>query len=237
MPVSYLNPWTLEREELIDISSISIKSVHNGQSYDVEWVQNKPIMNDIDSSTLSLNAPFNDYTKMQFDSSKRDLEYDLSQPSYADSSKDNFVGHQKRRSIEPIKNTHFSPYLQKVIETDEMTPQLAWKEKSLNSHRNKVGIFSSNDRLLANLPSNRTTYFDCQDAEQKRCIQGKFTVTNLQANDLPIMITLNFAVDLIKVANIMTEMKDIFVIQTSVNFEKTAEEDTYVLIFQFIYIC
>lgn len=165
---------------------------------------------------------------MQFDSSKIGLEYDLSggQPSHVESFNNDFGGDRKRRSIEQTQNAYFNPYLQKVIETDEMASSLAWNNIGSISSRNKRGIFSSNDHLLANLPINRTIYFDCQDAEQELCLQGKFTVTNLQATDLPVLITLSFAVDLKKVAKVLTEKKDVFVIRTSVNLMKTADEDT-----------
>ena len=92
--------------------------------------------------------------------------------------------------------------------------------------RRKRDIFSTNDRILANLPQNRTIYFDCKDAEQELCLQGKFTVPNVKAGDLPVLITLNFTIDLKKVAKVMTEKRDVLVVRTSVDLMKTSDEDT-----------
>lgn len=232
MPVSYLNPWTLEREKLVDISSVSIRSMFNGQNFDVEWTQNNTILilDAVESSTLTLNAPIEDYNGMQFDSSKLGMEYDLSGGQNGENLNGDFIGDRKRRSAEPSQNAYFNPYLQRVIETDQMKNMLAWNEIEPIKRRNKRSIFSTNDHLLANLPVNRTVYFDCQNAEHELCLQGKFTVTNLQANNLPVLITLNFTIDLKNVVKVLTEMKDVFVMRTSVNLMKTGDEDTYVFI-------
>lgn len=220
VPISHVNPWTLEKERLVDVSSISIKSMYNGQPFDVEWTQNNTILilDAVESSTSSMNAPVEDYNGMQFDASKIGMEYDLSggQPTHGDSSSD-FAESRKRRSIESMQNAHYNPYLQKIIENDQMTSGI--------DSRYKRDLFGSNDRVLANLPANRTIYFDCRNAEEELCLQGKFTVKNIKANDLPVLITLNFTVDLKKVTKVMTEKRDVLVIRTSVDLMKSSDED------------
>lgn len=231
LPVSYINPWTLEREKIIDVSSVSIKSMHNGQHYDVEWSQNNTILvlDAIESSTSpgDVLTPVEDYNGMQFDASKIGLEYDFSggQSSNGDSSIGEFVGDRKRRSVDNSQNVHYNPYLQKVFESDQTESSFALN--GIDS-RHKRDLFSTNDRILANLPSNRTIYFDCRNAEEELCLQGKLTVRNIKANDLPVLITLNFTIDLTKVAKVMTEKRDVFVVRTSVDLMKTSDEDTYV---------
>lgn len=229
LPVSHVNPWTLQRETLIDISSISIKSMYNGQSYNVEWTQNNTILilDAIESTTSTANTPVEDYNGMQFDASKMGLDFDLSggQPTNEEALNDS-TGDRRRRSVENVHNTYFNPYLQRVMQSDEMGSSIAWNNMDLLGGRQKRDIFSTNERILSNLPHNRTIYFDCKNAEQELCLQAKFTVENIKANDLPILITLNFTVDLKKVEKIMTEKRDVFVIRTGVELMKTADEDT-----------
>lgn len=234
LPVSYINPWALEREGLIDVNSVSIKSMYNGRKFDVEWTQNNTILilDAIASttSTSSSNIPVEDYNGMQFDASKFGQESfnDLSggQSSNGDGQIGDFIGDRKRRSLENEPSAYFNPYLQRVIATDAASPSsLHWDDRDLIGNRHKRDIFSTNDRILANLPPNRTIYFDCKNAEQELCLQGKFTVTNVKANDLPILITLNFMINLKKVAKIMTEKRDVFVIRTSVDLMETSDEE------------
>lgn len=229
LPVSHINPWTLERERLIDIESVSIKSMYSGQTFDVEWTQNNTILilDAIESSTASLNIPVEDYNGMQFDASKIGLEYDFSGgQSSSDASVGDFVGDRRRRAVEKMRNAYFNPYSQRVIEMDQMASSIAWDRIDSVDNRHKRDIFSTNDRILANLPPNRTIYFDCKNAEQELCLQGKFTVPNIKADDLPILITLNFTIDLKKVAKVMTEKRDVFVVRTSIELMKTSDEDT-----------
>lgn len=202
--------------------------MYNGNKYDAEWMQNNTIliMDAIESSTSLLGVPIEDYNGMQFDASKIGLEYDLNggHPSNGDALVDNFGGDRKRRSI---RNAYYNPYSQRIIESDnEMSSLNAWDGMdSPDSRRHKRDIFSTDDSILANLPANRTIYFDCKNTEQELCLQGKFTVTNFKANDLPILITLNFTIDLKKVEKIMTEKRDVFVVKTSVDLMRTSDEE------------
>lgn len=220
----------MERERLIDISSVSIKSIYNGKPFYVEWKQNNTvlILNAIESSTSSLNIPVEDHNGMQFDPSEIGLEYDLNggQLSNGEASFGDFISDRKRRSIENVHNAHFNPYLQRIIASDSMESSIAWDRIDPIDSRHKRDILSTNDRILANLPSNRTIHFDCDNSEQVLCVQGNLTVTNINADDSPILITLNFTIDLKKVVKIMTEKRDVFVVRTSVNLMRTSEEDT-----------
>ncbi|XP_031627778.1 integrin alpha-PS3-like [Contarinia nasturtii] len=230
LPVSHINPWTLERERLIDLSSVSIKSMYNGKQFNVEWTQNNTILildaTESSTSSSSSNTPVEDNNGMQFDASKYGQEYDLSGGQSGNSQIDDFIGDRKRRSTENVHSAYFNPYLQRIIETDAASSNImAWDDTNFIENRHKRDIFSTNDRILSNLPSNRTIYFDCKNAEQELCLQGKFTVNNIKADDQPILITLNFTIDLTKVANIMTEKRDVFVIRTSVDLMKTSDEE------------
>lgn len=229
LPVSHINPWTLKRERIVDISSVSMKNMHNGKIYDVEWTQNNTILIlDAVESTTSIstsNVPVVDYNGMQYDASQVGLEYEFGAgPPPTDDTR-------KRRSLEHESSTYFNPYLQRIVKNDDMGSTFIWNEIDSMTSRHKRDTLNSNDHILANLPANRTIFSDCHNSEQELCLQGKFTVANFRANEFPILITLNFTVDLKKIEKIMTEKRDVFVIRTLVEVVKTADEDTYVFEF------
>lgn len=204
--------------------------MHNARIYNVEWTQNNTILilDAVESSTYvpTSSTPVVDYNGMQFDSSKIGLEYDFSGgQSSTDEMPNNLMG-RRRRSVEYESNNYFNPYLQRVIETNEMGSTFIWNDIDSMSTRRKRDTLNSNDHILANLPANRTIFSDCHNSEQELCLQGKFTVTNFKANDFPILITLNFTIDLKKIEKVMTEKRDVFVIRTLVDVIKTADEDT-----------
>lgn len=211
LPVSYVNPLTFDREILMDIGSVSIKSAFNGKICDVEWMYYNgtiPILDAIESPTLHAPAELNDLA--HFGASKRELKVPT-----------------KRRSI---GNAHdYNHYLQRIIETDKMTSmpasKLVLRDRSLLGMQDDENTFDLNDRILADSPSNRTIRFDCNGPEQQTCLQGRFSVTNFKANDSPILITLNFTVNLRNVAKIMTEDKDCMALRTSVEFTKSTDEN------------
>lgn len=228
LPTSYVNPITLERENLIDISSVTIKSLYNNQLFNIEWTQNNTILilDAIESTTTTTSAaPVEDYNGMQFDASRIGLEYDL---SGGNQNADTMMGERRRRSVLADQDAYFNPYLQKVIRSDGIDSSFAWESENQLDGRYKRDIFNSNDRLLANLPTNRTIYFDCKNAEQDLCLVGKFTITNFKADNSPILITLNFTVNLGKVAAVLSEKRDILVIRTSADLRRTSSEDVYV---------
>lgn len=237
LPVSHLNPWTLNREKIIDVSSVTMKSMHNGKTYDVEWTQNNTILilDAVESTSIPTSSvPVVDYNGMQFDPAKLGVEYDFGGQAPTDDPSPFLTG-RRRRAVEFESNTYFNPYLQRVVENHEMGNTFLWNGMDSMSSRNKRDTLNSNDHILANLPVNRTIFSDCQNSEQELCLQGKFTVTNFRAQDYPILITLNFTVDLKKIEKVMTEKKDVFVIRTSVEVAKTADEDMYVLNFGSIF--
>ncbi|XP_055309563.1 integrin alpha-PS3-like [Sitodiplosis mosellana] len=203
LPISLLNPWTLERENLIDTSSLTIKSIYNGQYFDVEWMQNNTILD------LHAEDPF---LPVQTLSTTNEINFPKA-----------LIGGRSRRSLENIQDSHFNPYSQKVVETRQSRSSIATDliDKSFDPD-----LFSVNDRILSNLPSNRTIHFDCKDSNQEYCLVGRFRVSNFKASNSPVLITLNFAIDMAKMARIMSGKRDILVIRTSVELGEIFDDDT-----------
>lgn len=216
LPVSQINPLTLERESLLDINSVSIKSMYNVQEMNVEWTYNDTvlILDSFESTTATINN-VGQINHIGLGDGKLSVE---------EKSISNLDSEHIQRSFKNKRNTYFNPYLQKVIENEQLDNSIPWNEKNNIKKRDSVDIMSINDRIVTNLPANRTIYFDCNGPET--CLEGKFRVTNIKSNNSPILIFLNFTIDMTKVAKIMNEQKDILVVRTSVDLMKTLNDDT-----------
>lgn len=199
--MTYLDPRTLRRVKLIDIDNDAIKIYYDGHHSSVHWTQN-PVKNWPSHGSIT---PVEDINGMQYDNSNFGLDLDLSggQSLNGEISDNDIYASRKRRSIvSPLKRNR----------------------TRLTKNRAKRNVISTNDHLLANLPVNRTINFDCLYFKQENCAQGKFKVTNLKKNSL-VSITLDFAIDLKKVTEIMAQKRDIVVVRSSVNVMKSSDKD------------
>lgn len=169
------------------------------------------ILDAIESHKSTSTAPAELVSDLQIDVPKADLTME-----------------RKRRFIESVNKNHYNQYLQKIIGTDKSTSMKTiasnWNVMS-SVAKDDENAFDSNDQILADLPANRTVHFNCSGIEQEFCLLGKFSVANFEANDSPILIILNFTIDLKNVAKIMTEKTDFLVVRTSVDVTKTFEEN------------
>lgn len=197
----------LESEKFIDISSVTVTSMYNHKNYEVEWRQNGTILV-LGAVELSPNKPVHN-----------PIENNKENPSIL-----NLVRNRKRKSIDSILKPYYNPLLQKIVEKNEETSE-SWSDMGLMNNQFEEDMFAFDNHVLDNLPSNRTIRFNCAD-DPTFCLQGKFMVQNFRANDSPLVITLNFTVDIKKMANKMDEKKDIFVIHTSIEVIKSSDEDT-----------
>lgn len=198
VPISYLNPWSLDREELIDLKSISIKSMHKNQQFNVEWTQNNTILilDAVVVPTPLMNVPVTDYNGMQFDTSRIGLDYNLNGDEPTEAATSDRRRRRRRRAIDAdTSDAYFNLYTQSVVDRQQME-RFAWSDMATAGGRQKRDIFSTDDRVLANLPANRTIYFDCENEEREMCLVGKFTVPDFATDNSPIMVTLNFTINL-----------------------------------------
>lgn len=193
--------------ELIDPSSLSIKAMHKNQQFRVEWTQNNTILilDAIETTTPALStAPIADYNGMQYDTSRIGLEYDLNGNTGVETNTNAAEGRRRRRSAlyeADAGDAYYNLYSQSVVENNQMDT-FSWREMPAFNRR-KRDIFNTDDKVLANLPVNRTIYFECQDEEQDRCLVGKFSVPDFMTDNSPIMITLNFTVSLDRLGELM----------------------------------
>lgn len=227
VPISYLSPWSLERVQLIDPSSISIKSMYKNEQFSVEWTQNNTILilDAVESTTPLLNAPIADYNGMQFDTSRIGLEYDLNGNNGEESNTNPGDRRRRRRSAyfeSDSSDAYFNVYTQNIVEPDEINT-FAWNDGTTFDRRLKRDIFTTDDKILANLPANRTIYFDCQNEEQEMCLVGKFTVSDFVMDNSPIMVTLNFSINLNRLSK--------FSMRHTIHFMRLRDEENNFLLF------
>lgn len=198
VPMSFINPWSLERETLIDFNTVSMKSVYNNQPLAVEWTQNNVILITDAVETTTTQQPLiarDNFNGMQFDASKIGLEYDLNSNDNgnADSAR------RRRRSIQFDTSTkRYSPYTQRILEAHEFDDTTNILDNfSLGRLQRDVG--ANKDAAINNLPVNRTMFFNCENPFEEYCFQARITVSNFKAGNVPIMISLNFSIDLNKI--------------------------------------
>lgn len=209
LPAVCIDSVTFQKEAILDINSLSIESTYNGQKFEVQWLQN--------NTYLTLNV-----TDLQNIAPKPHVESNSNENHLSEDVTDRLT-----RSIENRADMHFNRYLQKVIETEHNeTERSDGLSEILPSYLRSENALSTNDRIVASLPANRTIYFDCGNQTRQLCLEEKFRVTNIKASNQPILIIVNFTIDMTKVAKIMTNQKDIFVVRTSVELTKVFDEDT-----------
>lgn len=165
----------------------------------MEWTQNNTVLiqNPIESSTnpilLADNLKMNG---INYEQTKMGLDYDHAGSMQQDLNLMNFddaMGRRKRRSVDEVSHRNYNRYTQRITE---------------NVHQiSRRSAFSVNDVILANLPVNRTIMFDCNMAEEGQCVEARFSVHNFRAGNVPIIVALNFSVDLTKVGKLTIAMR------------------------------
>lgn len=203
--MSLINPWSLEREKLIDFSTVSMKSVYNNQPLTVEWTQNNIILitDAVETTTTQQSMIAQDnFNGMQFDASKIGMEYDLN------SNSDNTdMLRRRRRSIHYDTTTRrYSPYMQRIVESTGFDDSTTMGLDNFSSDRLQRDAGDNKDAAINNLPINRTIFFDCQNPYEESCIQARITVLNFKVGNAPIMITLNFSMDLKKIGETLDKI-------------------------------
>lgn len=196
VPTSFISPWTLERETLIDFNSVAIKGVYNNQPLAVEWTMNNVIliMDAVETTTTPQPLLAQDnFNGMQFDASKIGLEYDLNSNDNGDSAR------RRRRSV-PFESTTrgFSPYTQRVLNSEEFGSSTAALD-DFTPNRLPRSAAVNKDAAINNLPINRTMFFNCENPYDEFCFQARISVLNFKASSTPIMISLKFSIDLAKI--------------------------------------
>ncbi|KAJ6640903.1 Integrin alpha-PS3 [Pseudolycoriella hygida] len=213
IPISYQDSYTLIRTDVIAFSNISVKSQYNNQEYDIEWSQNNTILfqNAIESSSHSTVVVEN-MNGMDYDPSKIGAEIDLSGGVVTDDNSLIIAHTRRRRSANKYEGSsrYYNRYTRSILDGHDV---------------NRRSVSNHDDVILTSLPPNRTIIFDCYDSEASLCVQAKFSVNNFQVGNTPILIQLNFSVDLNKIDKIVNDKRDIFVIRPSIEVLRNDDEE------------
>lgn len=83
-----------------------------------------------------------------------------------------------------------------------------------NVSRAKRSVTQKFDTAYANLPQSRIVYFDCSHHEDTEhfCASASFDIKNFKAGDRKAIIDISFNIDLSKVDELYTDLRDIFVL-------------------------
>lgn len=220
IPVALRDPWTLQRLDVIDVSTISAKCVYENVHYDPEWTTNGTVLirNVMEISSLPIIDP---------------LVTDELPPPLSDVEINNEYEPNHRRRRRDISFQTFNQYTERLTEFERVSPLQ-------NTERFDV--------ILNDLPSGRTQIFECNDENSAEyCVLGRFSVHNFQMGNTPIVISLNVTLDLAKLGislydkfqrvsllnlystdKVITEEKDKFVFKTSAQIKRLNDRFGYV---------
>lgn len=131
---------------------------------------------------------------MAFEQTKVGMDYDHAGSMHIDMNPINFddpSGRRRRRrdaeNAGRVTYRNYNRYTQRVTEDVHQI--------------SRRSAYSVKDVILANLPINRTIMFDCDIAEEGQCVAARFSVHNFRVGNIPIIVALNFTVDLSKIGN------------------------------------
>lgn len=190
VPITYL-PSPNYHINIVDFNEIGIRGFYTNRALDVTWSRdNKIIMQSMEATTQSSNVVVDNMNSHNFDSSKLGFDYDFNSEKNVEHNLHDLNNHRRRRSVwqeSRDDETVFRVFNQYTHSIDEY--QASYRISS-----------DQEDQTIKNLPKNRTIYFDCTSPEGNgECIEALFTVYNFKPGSDPIVINMNFTIDLNKI--------------------------------------
>lgn len=200
VPLKYYKPSSTDILNIINFNDIQTTGYYNYKHLDFTWTQNNVILVP-NVKEYSTQPPEVDNLY------KQSMDFDLlSSSSHQDSMTDsNSFSTRRRRSIESQYN-HYT--------------------NQLSQHsRVRRSLATVNPAILTGLPENRTLFFHCdQEAVQIECADVSVQVANFKPGNIPIVINMQFELDLDLVAESFLEREDIFALQILSQLHKLEDE-------------
>lgn len=200
VPLKYYKPSSTDILNIINFNDIQTTGYYNYKHLDFTWTQNNVILVP-NVKEYSTQPPEVDNLY------KQSMDFDLlSSSSHQDSMTDsNSFSTRRRRSIESQYN-HYT--------------------NQLSRHsRVRRSLATVNPAILTGLPENRTLFFHCdQEAVQIECADVSVQVANFKPGNIPIVINMQFELDLDLVAESFLEREDIFALQILSQLHKLEDE-------------
>jgi hypothetical protein len=214
IPLTYI-PKANFHIPIIDHNEIDIQGLYNYKIYEPVLIKDDIILNQSkDENLLLIGSDMNH----NFDSSKMGFDYEFNK----DQTQHDFqnfgeTNHRRKRSDD---ENIYRVYNQYTNEIDEY-------------HASYKVSTDQEDHTLANLPKNRTIFFDCSDTSENAngCVEAQFRFLNFRPGSEPIIINMNFSFDMSKIGEIFSFnffYKTNFVSQTA----KVFNEDQDIFVFK-----
>lgn len=206
VPLVYHKPSSADVLKIVSFNDIHINGYYNYKNLDFTWTQNNVILipNPVEYSTQPPEV--DNLYKASMDFSL------LSGQSHSDPSSDDSANYQtrrRRRSAPTFSDLHFNKY------TNQLTQH----------SRPRRSLPTVNPDILNGLPTNRTLYFSCDSPMFIECAEVSVQIANFKPGNVPILIDLQFELNLDAVAESFLEREDILALQILSELRKLEDEE------------
>ncbi|XP_055623803.1 integrin alpha-PS3-like [Toxorhynchites rutilus septentrionalis] len=202
VPLVYYKPSSADILKIINFNDIRFDGYYNYKHLDFTWTQNNVILlpNPKEYSTQppevdNLYKASMDFGLLSGDSNPPNDEVSLST--------------RRRRSTEAFSERHYNRYTNEVIEHS----------------RSRRSLTTVNPAILTGLPANRTLLFHCGQEVRIDCAEVSVQVANFKPGNIPIVMNMQFELDLDQVARSFLEREDIFALQILSELQKMEDEE------------
>uniref|UniRef100_A0A182NA97 Uncharacterized protein n=1 Tax=Anopheles dirus TaxID=7168 RepID=A0A182NA97_9DIPT len=220
VPLVYHKPSSGRSFKIINFNDITVAGMYNYKTLDFTWTQNDTILLPNPIEHDSFLPPTVDVEELH----RLPSDFELlaagvggmggfaneNQPA-GSYDQDSMTMHRRRRrhvrSLEPT----FNPY----------TGRLAQHSRARRS------LSKVNDATVRGLPGNRTLFFSCAEHGESfiECARLNIAVDIFRPTNVPIVITLNFQLDLDAIGEAFLEREDIFALEMLADVQKEGDPE------------
>lgn len=200
VPLVYHKPSSAEVLNIINFSDIDISGYYNYKHLDFTWTKDNVILIP-NVKEYSTQPPEVD------DFYKQSMDFDILSAGHQSHPMTDESGHSsRRRRSAPAQ---FNRY----------TNQLSQHSIVRRS------LVTVNPAILTGLPENRTLFFHCGQEVQIDCADVSVQIANFKPGNIPIVINMQFVLNLDLVAESFLEREDIFALQFLSELKKMEDEE------------
>uniref|UniRef100_A0A182Q4F5 Integrin alpha second immunoglobulin-like domain-containing protein n=1 Tax=Anopheles farauti TaxID=69004 RepID=A0A182Q4F5_9DIPT len=221
VPLVYHKPSSGRSFKIINFNDITVTGMYNYKTLEYTWTQNDTILlpNPIEQDSVLL-PPTVDVEELH----RLPSDFELlsagvggmggfaneNQPAGSYDQDSMIMQRRRRRHIRSLAPT-FNRY----------TGQLGQHSRARRS------LSKVSDATMRGLPANRTLFFSCSENEESfiECARLNIAVDIFRPTNVPIVITLNFQLDLDAIGESFLEREDIFALEMLADVQKVGDPD------------
>ncbi|XP_055608647.1 integrin alpha-PS3-like [Uranotaenia lowii] len=210
VPLVYHKPSSVDVLKIINYNDILISGYYQYKTLQFTWTQGEVILLPNAKEYSTERTEIDNMFKAGWEFGWPTGEH-MTDPPIMDDQR------RRRRSTEEVEVSDFNHY----------TGQLLQHSRSTRS------ITTVNQALISDLPVNRTVFFSCNSDPlvMIECADVSVQISNFKPGNVPLMINMQFELDLDQVAESFLEREDIFALKISSHIRTTdGEEDRFNLI-------